>query len=60
MLVNITRILLNLEIDIHAAKIGTFGHRAEDVFWLSHQNQALDQQIQERVNAAIMDLLPAN
>ena len=60
MLVNITRILLNLEIDIHAAKIGTFGHRAEDVFWLSHLDEALNQQIQDRVKAAIMDLLPAN
>lgn len=57
MLVNITQIFVNLEIDIHAAKIGTFGHRAEDVFWLSRQNKSLSPDDQSKIKSAIMALL---
>ncbi len=57
LLVNITQIFVNHDIDIHAAKIATFGHQAEDVFWLSYQQQALDESIQGQVEAAFLALL---
>jgi [protein-PII] uridylyltransferase len=57
LLVNITQVFVHLGIDIHAAKIATFGHRAEDVFWLSENNQALSQQTQQAIEAACLDLL---
>ena len=57
LLVNITQIFVDQGIDIHAAKIGTFGHRAEDVFWLSYQNKKLTDDIQHTLKAALLDLL---
>lgn len=57
MLVNITQVFLNLNIDIHAAKINTFGHRAEDVFWLSHQRQALKPAAEKQIENAFASLL---
>ena len=57
LLVNITQIFVNLSIDIHAAKIVTFGHRAEDVFWLSHNHQALNTVTQQNIESAFKSLL---
>lgn len=57
LLVNITQIFLNQEVDIHAAKIGTFGHRAEDVFWVSKHHQALNQDTQQDIEEALKKLL---
>ncbi len=57
LLVNITQIFVDLEIDIHAAKIVTFGHRAEDVFWLSHNELALTQVHEQEIKAALTTLL---
>jgi len=57
LLVNITQIFLNLNIDIHAATVGTFGHRAEDVFWLSHNNQALSSETQQQIKVEFLALL---
>jgi len=60
LLVNITQVFVNLGIDIHAAKIGTFGHRAEDVFWLSQNKQALNVVTQDAIESAVLDLLRKN
>jgi [protein-PII] uridylyltransferase len=57
LLVNITQVFVNLGIDIHAAKIGTFGHRAEDVFWLSHNQSSLNAISQQNIESAFRDLL---
>ena len=57
LLVNLTQIFLNLGIDIHAAKIGTFGHRAEDVFWLSKDDLALSNGTQNEIKKAITGML---
>lgn len=57
LLVNITQIFVSESVDIHAAKIATFGHRAEDVFWLTHQSKALNKDKQVRIESAIMNLL---
>ncbi len=57
LLVNTTQIFFNQGIDIHAAKIGTFGHRAEDVFWLSRNQQALDLTTQQQIEAAFKELI---
>ncbi len=57
LLVNITQIFVDLEIDIHAAKIVTFGHRAEDVFWLSHNEMALTEIHKQEIKAAFVALL---
>lgn len=57
LLVNITRVFVNQQVDIHAAKIATFGHRAEDVFWLSHQGQALSDHIQQGIKQELNELL---
>ncbi len=57
LLVNITQIFVNLGVDIHAAKIGTFGHRAEDVFWLSKHQQALKKSTQQSIETAFKALL---
>ncbi|MGJ8664106.1 MAG: [protein-PII] uridylyltransferase [Marinicella sp.] len=57
LLVNITQIFLNQGIDIHAAKIGTFGHRAEDVFWISQNNKALTPNRQAEIKLALTNLL---
>ncbi|WP_223789706.1 [protein-PII] uridylyltransferase [Marinicella meishanensis] len=57
LLVNITRVFVDQQVDIHAAKIATFGHRAEDVFWLSHQGQALSKAAQAGIKQALNTLL---
>jgi len=57
LLVNITQLFVDQSIDIHAAKIATFGHRAEDVFWLSFNNQKLNHSIKQTLKTALMDLL---
>ncbi len=57
LLVNITQIFVDQNIDIHAAKIGTFGHRAEDVFWLSHDNKALSVDKQSAIQRDLNGLL---
>lgn len=57
LLVNITQIFVEQDINIHAAKIATFGHRAEDVFWLSHQGRALNETKQNSIIQAIHLLL---
>lgn len=41
LLLIITACLLKHQLDVHGAKIATFGNRAEDVFWISHQNTAI-------------------
>ncbi|MFC3194881.1 [protein-PII] uridylyltransferase [Marinicella sediminis] len=57
LLVNITQIFVQLNIDIHAAKIATFGHRAEDVFWLSQNNAALTTTTRQAIEDACLALL---
>ncbi len=57
LLVNITQIFVDQNIDIHAAKIGTFGHRAEDVFWLSHEDRALSVDIQIAIKKEMFEML---
>jgi [protein-PII] uridylyltransferase len=57
LLANITQIFVDLNIDIHAAKIATFGHRAEDVFWLSQNNKSLDKLTQQNIEKAFDALL---
>lgn len=41
LLLIITACLLKHQLDVHGAKITTFGDRAEDVFWISHHNTAI-------------------
>jgi len=57
LLVNITNVFVSLNIDIHAAKIATFGHRAEDVFWLSQNQQALSKETQRHIEQSCLELL---
>ena len=57
LLVNITNVFVSLNIDIHAAKIATFGHRAEDVFWLSQHQQALSPETQQHIEQSCLALL---
>ncbi len=57
LLVNITQIFVDQGIDIHAAKIGTFGHRAEDVFWISYERNSLNEQEQDLLRKSLMELL---
>ena len=57
LLVNITQIFFDCKIEIHAAKIATFGHRAEDVFWLSYQKACLSKDTQQVIEKALMELL---
>lgn len=53
LLANITAVFLAHDVDVHAAKIATFGHRAEDVFWLSHEEKALSK---EKASQVMVDL----
>ncbi|WP_154223977.1 [protein-PII] uridylyltransferase [Marinicella rhabdoformis] len=59
LLANITACFLLHDIEVHAAKIATFGHQAEDVFWLSHDNKALSKdkasQLMVELNQALSD-----
>ncbi len=57
LLVNITEVFVDLKIDIQAAKIGTFGHLAEDVFWVSHQKMSLNQTLQDELILALNRML---
>lgn len=57
LLVNVTQIFLDLGIDIHAAKIGTFGHLAEDVFWVSRDQRPLDEENQNLVKQKLINML---
>ncbi len=57
LLVNITQIFVEQNVNIHAAKIGTFGHRAEDVFWISQQGKALNKKTQKNITDALLMLL---
>ncbi|MCB1583801.1 MAG: [protein-PII] uridylyltransferase [Xanthomonadales bacterium] len=57
LLVNITMIFVEQGINIHAAKIATFGHRAEDVFWLSRDGKALNSSQQDNLSKALVTLL---
>lgn len=59
LLVNITQIFVQLGIVVHAAKIGTFGHYADDVFWVSHQNKALDKDLKVQLVSALRSMLEA-
>ena len=59
LLASITACFLTHDIDVHAAKIATFGHQAEDVFWLSHADNALSKdkasQLMVELNQALSD-----
>lgn len=57
LLVNLTRIFLSHRIDMQAAKIATFGNRAEDVFWLSVDNRALPNELQQTIAREFKSLL---
>jgi len=57
LLFNLTRIFVSHGIDMQAAKIATFGNRAEDVFWLSVNQQALPEDLQQTIAAEFKSLL---
>ncbi|GAA4809552.1 bifunctional uridylyltransferase/uridylyl-removing enzyme [Marinicella pacifica] len=57
LLVNLTRIFVSHGIDMQAAKIATFGNRAEDVFWLSVNQKALPVKLQQTIAAEFKSLL---
>lgn len=57
LLVNITEVFVSLGVDIHAAKIGTFGHLAEDVFWVSKHNAPLDDECANLAQQALLAML---
>lgn len=57
LLLNLTRIFVSHGIDMQAAKIATFGNRAEDVFWLSLNQQALPTTLQHTIATEFKSLL---
>ncbi|MCF6300439.1 MAG: [protein-PII] uridylyltransferase [Proteobacteria bacterium] len=55
----ISEVLYKLNIDVHGAKIATFGNRAEDVFWLSYNNKALGKTLQAKITEQLISNLKA-
>lgn len=54
LLATITGVFLSHEIDVEGAKISTFGHQVEDVFWLSQDGLALSGDVKKGVIESLM------
>lgn len=48
------KLLLEMNIDIHGARIATFGNRVEDVFWLSKNSCVLSTKTQKKLKEKII------
>ena len=58
LLSDIGKVLLDEQVELAAAKIGTMGERAEDVFYLTdHNRQALDEAAAERLRGRLIETL---
>ena len=53
----ISKILLQSNITINAAKIATFGTRAEDGFWISYENNALSETQTNNIKQQLLEKL---
>jgi [protein-PII] uridylyltransferase len=58
LLCDVGKVLWEESVDLHAAKIGTMGERAEDVFYLTdRERRPLDEAAAERLRARLMEAL---
>jgi [protein-PII] uridylyltransferase len=58
LLCDIGKVLWEENVELHAAKIGTMGERAEDVFYVTdRERQPLDEAAAERLRARLMEAL---
>jgi [protein-PII] uridylyltransferase len=58
LLCDVGKVLWEESVELHAAKIGTMGERAEDVFYLTdRERRPLDEAAAERLRARLVEVL---
>ncbi len=59
LLSTLCQVFMSCNLRIHAAKIATLGERAEDIFWVTHQDNSplIDQEITQEIAPAIQAAL---